>query len=424
MIQYFIETIQSFGVGEKLASYLGNGIMVLIIVFLCIAANAIAKGILLRILTKTVKNNRFQWDDIMLENKVFHRFSHLIPPLVVGFFAGYFPKFQAWIERGVHVYLIMAVLFILDAFINSIDEIYRGYEISKIKPIKGLLQVVKILVFTVGGILIVAALIGQSPMILLGGIGALTAVVSLVFKDSILGFVAGVQLTSNDMVRIGDWIEVPKYGADGTVIDLSLTTVKVANFDHTITTLPAYALVSDSFKNWRGMQQAGGRRIKRSIVLDATSVVFCTEAMLERYEKIQYLKDYIAHKRMEIQAYNQRLGVGEGEPVNGRRLTNLGTFRAYIMEYLKHHPGIHQGMTLMVRQLESEGRGIPLEVYAFTNTTEWVQYETIQGDIFDHLFAVAPQFGLRVFQEPTGNDLRGIGFTPQRNFELYQSEKE
>jgi miniconductance mechanosensitive channel len=344
----------------------------------------------------------------MLEHKVFHRIAHLIPPLIIRFFAGAFPAYKGWIEKGTTVYMICVMLFVMDAFLNAVDAIYRTYEISKSKPIKGFLQVIKIVLMIIGGIIIIAVPMGEKPTVLLGGIGALTAVFTLVFKDSILGFVAGVQLTTDDMVRLGDWIEMPKYSADGVVIDLSLNTVKVENFDRTITTLPAYALISDSFKNWRGMEMAGGRRIKRSINLDISSISFCSEDMLERFKKIPYLKNYMEQKREELERYNRSQGMDMTEMINGRRLTNIGVFRIYVQSYLAHHPGIHQEMTLMVRQLASDGRGLPLEIYGFTSSTDWTKYENIQSDIFDHLLAVLPQFGLRVFQEPTGYDFQRL----------------
>jgi miniconductance mechanosensitive channel len=266
--------------------------------------------------------------------------------------------------------------------------------------------VAKIFIFFVGAILMISTLINQNPLILLGGLGALSAVLLLVFQNSILGLVAGIQLSANDMVRVGDWIEMPKHNADGDVIEITLTTVKVQNWDKTITMIPSAAFISESFKNWRGMQESGGRRIKRSIFIDVSSIQFCTEEMIERFKKIQYLKDYIEAKEKEIEAYNQEHNVDPSSKVNGRRLTNIGTFRMYIQKYLENHPRIHKDMTTMVRQLAPGEYGLPLEIYAFTNDVRWAVYESIQSDIFDHIFAAAPEFGLRVFQNPTGHDMR------------------
>ncbi|MEH7113776.1 mechanosensitive ion channel domain-containing protein, partial [Neobacillus niacini] len=288
------------------------------------------------------------------------------------------------------------------------NDIYQTFEISKIRPIKGYIQVVNIVVITVGIILLIADLIGKNPLIFLSGIGALSAVLLLVFKDSLLGLVAGIQLSANDMVRVGDWIEMPKYGADGDIIDISLNTVKVQNFDKTITTIPSYALISDSFINWRGMQTSGGRRIKRSLFIDTSSITFCTVEMIEKFKNIHYLSDYIVVREREIAEFNSKNDINRTNPVNGRALTNIGVFRAYISKYLQHHSGINQEMTLLVRQLAPTEHGMPLEIYAFSNDIRWAVYETIQADIFDHLFAVAKEFGLRLFQNPSGEDLKTI----------------
>ena len=306
-------------------------------------------------------------------------------------------------------YIIIVALSVINGLLNALNDVYQTYEVSKVKPIKGYIQVIKIVVFILGAVLVIANLVGESPLILLSGIGALSAVLMLVFKDSLLGLVAGIQLSANDMVRVGDWIEVPKYGADGDVIDISLNTVAVQNFDRTVTMLPSYALISDSFKNWRGMQASGGRRIKRALYIDTTSISFCTNEMIENFKSIHYLTDYITEREHEIEEYNEKNHINRNNVVNGRALTNIGVFRAYITQYLKHHPGIHQEMTLMVRQLEPGENGLPIEIYAFTNDTKWAVYETVQADIFDHLFAVAQEFGLRMFQNPAGSDFQALG---------------
>ncbi|EGW37144.1 mechanosensitive ion channel domain-containing protein [Desulfosporosinus sp. OT] len=407
MIGFITNWFTGYGVDERAVSYLSTGIFVIFIALLSIVAYFLTKKVVLRVLTHLIHSNKFAWDNVMLDRKVFHKLSHLVPAIIIYAFAPAFPKQAAIIiQRFSTVYIALVGIFVLDALLNSVDDIYRTYEVSKNKPIKGYLQVVKIFVYILGGIIIIATIIGQSPLLLLSGIGALTAVLLLVFKDSLLGLVAGIQLSSNDMIRLGDWIEMPKYGANGDVIDISLNTVKVENFDNTITTIPTYALVSDSFKNWRGMTQSGGRRIERCVYIDTTSIAFCTAEMVEEFEKIHYLADYIKGKKDEIALYNLEIDIDESHSVNARRLTNIGTFRAYIKFYLKNHPKIHQEMIQMVRQLPSGENGLPLEIYAFTNDTEWVNYETIQSDIFDHIIAVVPEFGLRVFQKPTGYDIR------------------
>jgi miniconductance mechanosensitive channel len=342
----------------------------------------------------------------LMERKVFRKLSHIVPAIIIYYFAPTFPAYQHIIEKGAVAYLIIVGLMVINSFLNGLNDIYLTFEISKIKPIKGYIQVAKIIFFIVGGIIIIANLMGESPFILLSGIGALSAVLLLVFKDSLLGLVAGIQLAANDMVRVGDWIEMPKYEADGDIIDISLNTVKVQNFDKTITMIPSYALISDSFKNWRGMQTAGGRRIKRSLFIDTNSITFCSNEMLEKFKTIDYLSTYITNKESEIAEYNSKYDSTRSNRVNGRSLTNIGVFRVYITHYLQNHSGISQHMTLLVRQLAPTENGLPLEIYAFTNDIRWDVYETIQSDIFDHLFAVATEFGLHLFQNPSGNDFK------------------
>lgn len=415
-----METISNllieFGTPENLSGYFAGGILVLIIFLACVIANIITKKVILRILAHYIKNNKFNWDNVLLERQVFQRLAHLIPAIIIYNSAPAFGEAKIMIQRFTFTYVLVVTIFVLDSVLNSINDIYSTFaKKSKAKPIKGLLQVIKIIAYLFIGILIVANLMGESPIYFLSGLGALTAIVSLVFKDSILGFVAGIQLASNDMLRIGDWVEMPKYGADGDVIDISLNTVKVQNWDKTIVTIPAYAFISDSFKNWRGMVEAGGRRIKRSIYIDMTSIKFCSEEMIAKYKKIDYLTDYITQKEEEIKQYNLTHKINPESKVNGRHLTNIGTFRAYIKNYLKNHPRLHQDMIQMVRQLPPEDNGLPLEIYVFTNDTRWVSYEEIQADIFDHILAVAEEFDLRVFQNPTGYDLRQINLSIPKN---------
>lgn len=407
-MEFIYEFLIGTGTRPDVASVLSNIIMVLFIIGLSWLANLIAKRIVVRVLTPIITRNRFKWDNILLERKVFTRLSHLVPAMIIYYFAPVFPTYRYYIEKGANAYMILIGIIVIDAFLNALNDIYNTYEVSKVKPIRGYIQTVKIFVFIIGGIIVIANLIGQSPVILLSGLGALSAVLMLIFKDSILGLVAGVQLSTNDMVRVGDWIEMPKYNADGDVIDISLNTVKVMNWDKTITMIPSYALISDSFRNWRGMQQSGGRRIKRSIYIDTTSIRFCTDEMLETYRRIHFLTEYIETRLREIAEYNEQRGVDKSVEVNGRQLTNIGVFRVYVQHYLQQHPSLHKGMTMMVRQLAPGEHGLPLEIYAFTNDTRWVVYEGIQSDIFDHLFAAAPAFGLRVFQSPAGHDLRQV----------------
>ncbi len=406
MLQALTRQLIEGGMEREAASRVSSWAIALLTMALCILAGLLLIRLLPRLITPMLSRLSPGIGEIFKKRRVLHRLCELATPLALGLFSENLTALGLWPARILTVWTAVVAIRILLALLDAADDIYQTYEVSKTRPIKGFLQVIKIVAIIVTGIMTAAYLMGQSPVLLLGGLGAMTAVLTLVFKDAILGFVAGIQLIANDMVHIGDWIEMPKYSADGTVTELSLTTVKVENFDRTITNLPAYALISDAFRNWRGMTASGGRRIKRAIHLDTASVTFCTEEQLERFGGIEYLKDYMAERRREIARFNRENGADLSEPVNGRRLTNLGTFRAYIQSYLRRHPGIHRDMTLMVRQLPEEGAGVPLEIYCFTNTTNWVQYETIQADIFDHLLAVAPQFGLRVFQQPSGYDIR------------------
>jgi miniconductance mechanosensitive channel len=305
--------------------------------------------------------------------------------------------------------MLIVGFLVLDALLNGVLGIYRTFDVATRVPIRGFFQVIKVVLAFVVGIFVLSILMGESPKFFLGGLGALTAVLMLVFKDPILGLVGGIQLTTNDMVHIGDWISLPKYGADGDVIDVSLTTVKVQNFDKTITTIPTYALISDSFKNWRGMTESGGRRICRSINIDVSSIRFCSPEMLERFRKIEFIREYLEQVEAEVAEFNATHKVDDTLKVNGRRLTNVGTFRAYVSAYLSHHPDIYtEGMTFLVRQLAPTEHGLAIQIYVFTKTTVWVDYEHIQADIFDHLLAAVPEFDLRVFQEPTGADFQAL----------------
>jgi miniconductance mechanosensitive channel len=405
MIEKFL---LDFNLHPTLVKYLSVFGMILFIGLICVVANFITKKIFINIIARIVKQNNYSWGEIILERKVFRKLSHIVPAIIIYFFAPSFPNFQVIIEKFAVAYIIIVSLAVINSFLNAVNDIYQTYEISKTRPIKGFIQVLKIIMIILGVIIIIANFIGKSPLVLLGGIGALSAVLMLVFQDSILGLVAGIQLSANDMVRVGDWIEMTKYGADGDVIDVSLNTIKVRNFDNTIVTIPTYAMIKDSFKNWRGMQASGGRRIKRSLIIDTTSIRFCTEEMIDKFSKIHYLSDYISKRQKEIEEYNINNNIDRSSPVNGRALTNIGVFREYITNYLKNHPGIRQDMSLMVRQLAPNEHGLPLEIYAFTNDTRWTVYESIQSDIFDHLFAVAKEFGLRLFQNPSGHDLRTL----------------
>ncbi|MDD4565037.1 MAG: mechanosensitive ion channel [Eubacteriales bacterium] len=398
--------VMSHGLSEEVALHISNAINAIIIILIGILLYLITKKIILRVLEKAIVRSKTQWDNFLLKNKVFDRLIHIIPAFVIHALAPIFSDYQIWIQRIAFCYFVIIIVLVLDKIFDAINDIYNNFEVSKEKPIKGFFQVLKIFAYMIGIIVIIAVLINRSPLVLLGGIGAATAVLLLIFQNSILGFVASIQLASNNMLQIGDWIEMSQYGADGAVLEISLHTVKVQNWDNSITTIPTSALISESFKNWRGMQESGARRIKRAVHIDTTSIKVCNEEMLERYSKIQYIEKYIEDKKKEIMEYNNMNDIDASSIVNGRHLTNIGTFRAYVVNYLKNHPGLHKDRTQMVRLINPTERGIPIEVYAFTKSTVWVDYEAVQSDIFDHILAIVPEFDLRAFQNPTGHDFR------------------
>ncbi len=400
------------GLGEETATF---GVRILaVVVMLAVACIAyiIAKRFLLRVVKNLVERSKTIWDNILLERKVFNRLSYFAPALVIYIMAPFVLSGSLdainILLLAAKIYMVIVGLLVFDSFLNSVVDIYRTFEFSQKIPIRGFVQGAKIILFILAGIVILGMITGKPPTIVLGGFGAMMAVIMLIFKDSILGFVAGIQLSANKMIHIGDWIEMPKYGADGDVIDVALTTVKVQNWDKTIATIPTYALISDSFKNWRGMSESGGRRIKRAFYIDMSSVKFCTEEMLEKFKKIKYISEYIERKTEEIKEHNLAAGVDESELVNGRHLTNIGTFRAYVVAYLRNHPKIHQEMTFLVRHLEPTPNGLPIQIYVFSNDQVWANYEAIQADIFDHILAVIPKFELRIFQNPTGADFQNL----------------
>jgi miniconductance mechanosensitive channel len=369
----------------------------------------IINRIVLRAIRAVAKRSKTSWDDALIQHRVPGRIVQLVPALIV--YAGVslvpdLPSIAVDLVRNVAMaYMILVSTMALTGLLSAANTIYSSLPVAKLRPLKGFVQLLQIVVWIIGGVLILATLVDRSPLLLLSGFGAMTAIVLLIFKDTILSLVASVQLTAQDMVRVGDWIEMPQFGADGDVIDVQLHTVKVQNWDKTITTIPTHRLISDSFKNWRGMQSTGARRIKRSVLIDVSSIRFQSQDEVDHFKRFALLKDYIQAKEEELAEYNEALEHDVSEAVNSRRLTNIGTFRAYAYNYLKNHPGIHKGMTLMVRQLAADANGLPLEIYCFTNTTVWTEYEDIQADIFDHLLAIVPEFGLRVFQQPAGSDL-------------------
>jgi miniconductance mechanosensitive channel len=360
----------------------------------------IAKQVLVRTVRAFARRSSITWDDALVTHNVFGRLVQVVPALIVFVgvpFVPGLPDGVVQLMRNVAMgYMVLMLTLALTAMLSAANTIYAASPVAKDRPLKGFVQLLQIAVWIFGGVVIIAAVLDRSPLLLLSGFGAMTAILLLVFKDTILSLVASVQLTAQDMVRVGDWIEMPQFGADGDVVDVQLHTVKVQNWDKTITTIPTHRLITDSFKNWRGMSQSGARRIKRA------------EDEVDHFKRFALLKDYIKDKEQELADYNAGLATEVDAELNKRRLTNVGTFRAYAYNYLKNHPKIHQGMTLIVRQLGPGPEGLPLEIYCFTNTTEWAVYEDIQSDIFDHLLAIVPEFGLRLYQKPAGSDLANL----------------
>ena len=405
------EILLSWGFSQSWADDLTSGIILVVILAIAFLGDAICRHIILTAVARLVKKTKATWDDIVFDRKVLTHVSHLVAPIVLYILLPLAISnlgLLSFIQRICMIYIIAVFLKFISSLLTALFHVYSEKEQFRDRPLKGVLQTVQVILLFIGGIIIGSSLIDKSPMVLLTGLGASAAVLMLVFKDSIMGFVSGIQLSANNMLRVGDWIQMPKYGADGTVIEVTLNTVKVRNWDNTITTIPPYALVSDSFQNWRGMQESGGRRIKRSIRIDMNSVKFCTPEMLAKYKKIQLLKDYIEETEKVIEDYNKEHGIDNSILVNGRRQTNLGVFRAYLTNYLKSLPTVNQDLTCMVRQLQPTEQGIPLELYFFSAIKAWVPYEGVQADVFDHVLAIIPEFDLHVFQNPTGEDFREL----------------
>ena len=397
---------------EAVIDIVDISIVLILILVAAYASLRLTRQILVPILDKIMLKTSAKWDDAFVERKFFHSLCALAPIVVVYaasdvFFAQ--RLFLAEVLRRVSMtLLVLAGLNSLTIFLTVLNDIYLVRSSSKDKPIAGYLSFLKIVIYLFSGIFIIGILTDKSPWGIFSVLGGLTAVLILVFKDTIQGFVASLQLSGNHMVRVGDWIEMPKYDADGDVVEVTIHTVKVQNWDKTITTIPTYALVTQSFKNWRGMSESGGRRIKRSVSIDMNSIEFCSQEMLARLSKFALIHDYVEGKNKEIHEYNARLGTDLSAVPNGRSQTNIGVFRAYLKAYLSSHPSIHQDMTFLVRQLPPTSKGLPMEIYVFSNDQVWANYEAIQADIFDHILAIIPEFGLKVYQDPSGADFQAL----------------
>ena len=397
-MQDFQEFTKSVLSGQWYTSYLLIGM-------LCLVAYFITSRILLRTVSHLFKKTSTKFDDILIEERVFSKLPFLVP-LVILYNSKDLLYWNNLLDRVILSTIALIFLYSLNALINALNEMFKLTDLSKKFSIKSYTQIGKLLINIFGIIVVIAVLTGNSPVYLLSGLGALTAVLILVFKDTILSLVSSVQISSNDLFKVGDWVEAPQFGADGDVIDIALHSVKIQNWDKTISVIPTNKLIDSSFKNWRGMAESGGRRIKRSINIDMSSIKFCTNEMIDRYSKYNVIANYIKVKLEEVQRFNIENNITDESLINGRSLTNIGTFRAYIEGYLRNHNKIHDEMTFLVRQLSPSANGLPIEIYVFSNDTDWLNYEKIQADIFDHLLAVVSEFELKVFQNPSGSDFK------------------
>lgn len=383
------QQLSDMGIDKENISWSTRLTLIALILLISYIITKLFRHLVIPAVHKITSRTKATWDDYLFNERMMTSFCRMIPPimfyLLLPFVFNNIPQVLDILLKGCLIYLVITTLMLVNSFLNSLYEISNEHETLRNRPLKGIYQMINLVAIGIGIILIISILIDQNAATILAGLGASAAVLMLIFKDSILGLVAGVQLSANDMLRPGDWITMPKYGADGDVLEVSLTTVKVRNFDKTITTIPPYALVSDSFQNWRGMRETGGRRIKRSIFIDMTTVHFCSER--------------------EKEMFASRGWIDEAQAKPETQVVNLYVFRNYLQNYLKEHPRTHKELMIMVRQMQPTSEGLPLEIYCFSNTTVWPEYEQIQGEIFDHILAVIPEFGLRIFQRPSGNDL-------------------
>jgi len=391
------------GVNESFAQFFKVGISLAVIAILAFIADYVTRRIFLVIVARMAKKTETDWDDILLERKFFHKLAHFAPAIVIYITISvalydYSPKLTIFFYDLTKIYMVVVALLVVNSFLNAVHDIYQSLPFAKSRPINGYLQVVKIIIYFFGGIVIISILINKNPANLLVGLGASAAILLLVFKDTILGLVASIQLSANNLVKPGDWIEMPGRKIDGTVLEISLNTVKVQNYDRTINTIPTYALISESFQNWQGMVESDGRLIKRSILIDMKSIKFCSQDELEKYSKISYLKTYINSKNKN----NENALLLN----NGRTITNFGIFRKYVEYFLKNNPNINQDSTVVARHRQPSENGIPLEIYCFSKEKNLADYEEVQSELFEHILSIIPEFGLKVFQRPTGDDFK------------------
>ncbi|MFO7575051.1 MAG: mechanosensitive ion channel [Bacteroidales bacterium] len=406
------DIILSLGAGQGLAALLTALMLATVVFIISYSVNYLVRLFIIRVVHRVIIRSKATWDDIFVQNRVFTRLSHLAPALVIWAMAEWaladYPNWLDAVQKLAYIYALAICAIVVNSLIESLHQLYMRKPGSERKHIKGYIQLAKILVYIIIILLVISLVFKKEVGSLVLGLGGMAAVLILVFQDTILGFVASVQISGNQMVNVGDWITMPSRGVDGDVIDMTLYTVKVQNFDRTIVTVPTHAMMKESFQNWAGMARSGGRRIKRSIRIDMKSIKFLDEELKVRLYKIQILRPYMDAKEAEIRKYNAEHGIDDGSLVNGRRMTNIGTFRAYTQAYLSRHPNVNTDMILMVRQLPPDEKGLPLEIYVFSKEKEWVIYEAVQADIFDHLLSVIKEFDLRIFEYPTGEDMQYI----------------
>ena len=406
---WFESVLSDAGIAAEWISIVRLLIGLVVLILLSMTIYALTKKFIVKILHTFFRKTAVKWDDILADHETFNNLAHFIPAVIIRMATPYlfsdYQTLQPFMIKLADIYVLIAATLIAISFLKAVEYMLSQSQAFVNKPLASYFQLLRIVLYIAIFIIILSVLIGKSPMYFLTAFGAMTAIILLIFKDTILGLVASVQISTNDVVRVGDWVEMPKFNADGDVIAINLNTIKVRNWDKTITAIPTFYFITDSFKNWRGMQESGGRRIKRSILFNVHTIKFVDPETRERFKKYTLITDFVNDRQKEIEKHNEEDGIDISQLINGRRMTNIGIFRRYVEHYLKQHKGIQQDMTMLVRQLSADDRGLPIEIYCFTNTTSWLEYEDIQSDIFDHLFAAASWFDLELYQQPAGSDI-------------------
>ncbi|MGV8992745.1 MAG: mechanosensitive ion channel family protein [Flavobacterium sp.] len=406
---WFESVLSDAGIAAEWISIVRLLIGLVVLILLSMTIYALTKKFIVKILHTFLRKTAVKWDDILADHETFNNLAHFIPAVIIRMATPYlfsdYQTLQPFMIKLADIYVLIAATLIAISFLKAVEYMLSQSQAFVNKPLASYFQLLRIVLYIAIFIIILSVLIGKSPMYFLTAFGAMTAIILLIFKDTILGLVASVQISTNDVVRVGDWVEMPKFNADGDVIAINLNTIKVRNWDKTITAIPTFYFITDSFKNWRGMQESGGRRIKRSILFNVHTIKFVDPDTRERFKKYTLITDFVNDRQKEIEKHNEEDGIDISQLINGRRMTNIGIFRRYVEHYLKQHKGIQQDMTMLVRQLSADDRGLPIEIYCFTNTTSWLEYENIQSDIFDHLFAAASWFDLELYQQPAGSDI-------------------